>query len=190
MFCPQCGQQQATSDVRFCPRCGFQLAGVAGLIATGGATHADLTQGALVGDTPRRKGARLGGKLMLFGIFLAPALAMLSEITGTPDELAMFGMIVFLAGLLRLVYAAIFEDGPFRRQAKQPSLYAPPAAQGMFAPPASAASLPPARSVPAGLYAPPRGDTAEIVYRPSVTEGTTRLLDEERDSAGALDRNS
>jgi hypothetical protein len=162
---------------------------VTGLLATGGATHADVTQGVAVGDTPRRKGARLGGKLMLFGIFLAPALAMMSEIIGTPEELALIGMILFLAGLLRLIYAFIFEDGPFRRQ-KGTALYAPPAAPGMFTPPTSVSALPPSQSVPARAYAPPRADTGEIVYRPSVTEGTTRLLDDERESARALDRNS
>ncbi|HYH86821.1 MAG TPA: zinc ribbon domain-containing protein, partial [Pyrinomonadaceae bacterium] len=165
MFCPQCGQQQASSDVRFCPRCGFQLAGVSGLLATGGATHADATQGLIVGDTPRRKGARLGGKLMLFGIFLGPVLAMMSEIIGSPEELALFGVIVFMAGLLRLIYAFIFEDGPFRRQ-KQTALYAPPVSQSMFTPPTSASALPPPQSVPARAYTPPRANTAEIVYQP------------------------
>jgi hypothetical protein len=190
MFCPQCGQQQASSDVRFCPRCGFQLAGVTGLLATGGAMQAEVPQSlAVVGETPRRKGARLGGKLMLFGIFLGPALAIMSEITGSPEELAAIGALVFIAGLMRLIYAFIFEDGPFRRQ-KQSALYVPPAAQGMFTPPTSASALPPTQGVPARAYAPPRANTAEIVYRPSVTEGTTRLLDEERDSARASDRNS
>ena len=190
MFCPQCGQQQVSNDGRFCPRCGFQLGGVVGLLATGGATSADLTQGLAVGgDTPRRKGARLGGKLMLFGIFLGAALAMMSEITGAPEELSMIGALVFMAGLLRLIYAFIFEDGPFRRQ-KQTVLYAPPVAQPVFTPQASASALPPAQGVPARAYAPPRTDTAEIVYQPSVTEGTTRLLEDERESARTIDRNS
>lgn len=187
MFCPQCGQQQASNDVRFCPRCGFQLGSVTGLLVTGGIPPANVEQGLASGDTPRRKGARLGGKLMLFGIFLGPALAMMSEITGSPEELALFGVLLFMAGFLRLIYAFIFEDGPFRRQ-KQQSLYATPVAPSLFTPP-TASALPPA-SVQAGAYVPPRVNTAEIVYRPSVTEGTTRLLDDERESARALDRDS
>ena len=101
----------------------------------------------------------------------------------------MIGALVFMAGLLRLIYAFIFEDGPFRRQA-QTVLYAPPVAQAVFTPQTSASALPPAQGVPARAYAPPRTDTAEIVYQPSVTEGTTRLLEDERESARAIDRNS
>ena len=32
MFCPQCGQQQASDATRFCSRCGFQLEAVAGAL--------------------------------------------------------------------------------------------------------------------------------------------------------------
>ncbi|MBC7929692.1 MAG: zinc ribbon domain-containing protein [Rubrivivax sp.] len=187
MFCPQCGQQQASSEVRFCSRCGFQLGAVTGLLSTGGIPSANVEQGIAVGDTPRRKGARLGGKLILFGIFLIPALAIMSAIVGSPEELALVGLILFLAGLLRLIYAFIFEDGPFRRQ-KQPTAYAMPVAPNLFTPPPVSA-LPPS-GMQATAYVPPRANTGEIVYRPSVTEGTTRLLDNERESARALDRDS
>jgi hypothetical protein len=54
--------------------------------------------------------------------------------------------------------------------------------QTQFAPPPQAVSaLPPPQSQPAQTYVPPRPDTAELGYRPSVTEGTTRLLERERD---------
>ena len=36
MYCPQCGQQQVSIDLRFCSRCGFQLGGVTELLASGG----------------------------------------------------------------------------------------------------------------------------------------------------------
>ena len=178
MFCPQCGQQQASDAARFCSRCGFQLAAVFGLLATRGAAPELASEAVPVPESPRRKGAQLGGKLMLSGLFLAPALAALSEIIGTPDELALVGVIVFMAGLFRLLYALIFEDGPYRRQLQRQQVYAPPA---QFAPPREASALPPQQAAPARGYAPPRADTAEIAFRPSVTEGTTRLLERERD---------
>ncbi|MDT7687917.1 MAG: hypothetical protein QOJ70_2863 [Acidobacteriota bacterium] len=178
MFCPQCGQQQASDAARFCSRCGFQLEAVSGLLVTGGAAPELAVEAVPIPETPRRKGARLGGKLMLSGMFLAPVLAMLSELIGTPDELALLGVIVFMAGLFRLLYALIFEDGPYRRQLQQQQVYVPPA---QFAP-REASALPPSQGVPARAYAaPPRAETGEIAYRPSVTEGTTRLLDDERD---------
>ena len=179
MFCPQCGQQQTSEAARFCSRCGFQLAAVSGLLATGGAAPEPAFEAVPAPASPRRKGARLGGKLMLSGMFLGPALAMLSEIIGTPEELGLVGVMVFMAGMFRLLYALIFEDGPYRRQLQRQQVYAPPA---QFAgPPREAAALPPQQAMPARGYVPPRADTGEIAFRPSVTEGTTRLLDRERD---------
>lgn len=182
MFCPQCGQQQqAFEAARFCSRCGFQLAAVAGLLATGGVPRELAYEAAPAPDTPRRKGARLGGKLMLSGLFLMPVLGILSEVIGTPGELALFGLLAFMAGLFRLLYAFIFEDGPFRRQLYRQQFYAPPA---QFAPPREASALQPPpqqQGTHAHGYAPPRVNTADLSYRPSVTEGPTRLLDRERD---------
>ena len=178
MFCPQCGQQQASDAARFCSRCGFQLDAVSGLLLTGGVPPAYASQGELVPESPRRKGARLGGKVMLTGLFLAPALGLASELIGTPDELAIIGIIIFLAGIFRLLYALIFEQGTDRSRPAPTQGYVPPA---QFAPPRQASALPPQQTTPAHGYVPPRADTGEIVYRPSVTEGTTRLLDKELD---------
>jgi len=178
MFCPQCGQQQASDAARFCSRCGFQLAAVAGLLATNGVGPEMAMEAVPAPPSPKRKGAQLGGKLMLSGLFLAPALGLLSEMIGTPEELVILGVIVFLAGLSRLLYALLFEDGPYRQHLVRQPAYVPPAQ--VVAPP-TASMLPPPTAAPARAYAPPRAETGEIVYRPSVTEGTTRLLADERD---------
>jgi hypothetical protein len=180
MFCPQCGQQQVSDAARFCSRCGFQLGAVSGLLATGGRGGAPepVFDAVPAPPSPKRKGAQLGGKLMLSGMFLGLALALLSELIGTPDELAIVGFIVFLAGLFRLLYALLFEDGPYRTQLQRQPAHVP---QPQFAPPQAVSALPPQQSQPARAYAPPRPDTAEQGYRPSVTEGTTRLLKREPD---------
>ena len=185
MYCPQCGQQQISGEVRFCSRCGFQLEGVNGLMASGGAMPLAATQGAEWKESPRRVGARLGGKLMLFGIFLIPALGILHEITKAPEEIMLFGVLCLLAGFLRLVYAMIFEQGPYRQPKGLPQVvYATAPPHQLATPARGAAELPPAQGAPARSYVPPRTDTAEISYRPSVTENTTRLLgeQEERDA--------
>ena len=180
MYCPQCGQQQVSNEVRFCSRCGFQLEGVSSLMAGGGVMPLTAMQSAEWQETPRRKGARLGGKLILFGIFLIPTLGIIHEITKAPEEIMLFGVLCFLAGFLRLIYAMIFEQGPFRQPKTQPQFVYAPAPNQLATPPRVAPELPPARS-----YVPPaRTDTAEMSYRPSVTENTTRLLaeQEERDA--------
>lgn len=180
MFCPQCGQQQASDAARFCSRCGFQLGAVSGLLATGGVGPEILTEAVPAPPSPRRKGAQLGGKLLLSGMFLAPALAALSDIVGVNDEIALLGVIVMMAGFFRLLYALLFEDGPYRRQLQRQPTFVP---QQQFAPPREASALPPAQGMPARGYVPPRADTSDLAYRPSVTEGTTRLLDRERDES-------
>jgi len=179
MFCPQCGQQQVSDAARFCSRCGFQLAAVAGLLTTNGAAPELAFEAVPAPPSPKRRGVQLGGKLMLSGLFLAPALAALSEIVGANPEIGLLGMIVFMAGLFRLLYALLFEDGPYRRQLQRQPAYV--RQQPQFAPPQAASALPPPQSQPARPYAPPRPDTAELSYRPSVTEGTTRLLERDRD---------
>ena len=36
MYCPQCGQQQLSDNLRFCSRCGFPLEVVLQILGTGG----------------------------------------------------------------------------------------------------------------------------------------------------------
>ena len=108
MFCPQCGQQQASDAARFCSRCGFQLAAVSGLLATGGrgAAPEPLFEAVPAPPSPKRKGVQLGGKLMLSGMFLGPALGLLSELIGSPDELA-------IVGVNRMMIRPMWRDGQF-----------------------------------------------------------------------------
>ena len=88
MFCPQCGQQQASDAARFCSRCGFQLAAVAGLLTTNGAAPGPALEVVAAPESPRRVGARFGGKLMLSGIFLAIALGISSLFVFLPMGVA------------------------------------------------------------------------------------------------------
>lgn len=180
MYCPQCGQQQVSDAARFCSRCGFQLEAVSGLLATGGrgAAPEPVFEAVPAPPSPKRKGVQLGGKLMLSGIFLIPILAAMAEMFHLQEEIALGGVMLLVAGLFRLIYAILFEDGPYRRQLQRPTAYVP---QSQFAPPQAVSALPPPQAQPAQTYVPPRPETAELSYRPSVTEGTTRLLERERD---------
>jgi hypothetical protein len=178
MFCPQCGQQQAISEVRFCQRCGFQLAAVAGLLATNGAPLVSQTEGDAAAESPRRRGVRQGAALMMIGIFIIPLFFILNELFGVRDEIGMIGLLGIIGGFLRILYAAFFESGKPAARALEGAGGGVTAALGK-AP--RAAELPPAYTAPARAYAAARPDTSELVQRPSVTEGTTRLLDEEAD---------
>lgn len=187
MHCPKCGQAQVSDEVRYCSRCGFPLRGVTELLASGG------TLPTLVANnnnepnlmSPRRKGARQGGKLMLVGAFLVPILALMHAIIGLPGEFLIIGLIIFLIGLARLLYAAIFEDRTAIEVLPDQMnvVHAPPLMSqlGTSAQPRGVLSSPPPMSS-VESYRPPQVNTADMAYRPSITENTTRLLEQEDSS--------
>src|SRR6185503_8192865 len=116
-------------------------------------------------DSPRRKGIRRAGKLMffsgvLFVVFLAISLAV-DE--GGP---MIVPVLVFFVSLVMMLYARLFSDktAPVINQAAVNS--AP-----------TRSSLPPATSIP--INSRPQVRTNELAQPPSVTDHTTKLLDNE-----------
>src|SRR5258707_3930235 len=132
MFCPRCGQQQATDALRFCSRCGFPIEGVMMLLANGGM----LPQYPLLDGeqkiSPRRKGVKQGALLFLLGVVLVPILAVFTSFA--PGRLGnMFefftilsALLCFTGGPLRMLFAAIFEEGAPPRQLLAPSSFVSP----------------------------------------------------------------
>src|SRR6266702_321265 len=141
MFCPRCGQQQATDSMRFCSHCGFSMEGVMHLLARGGMLPQYQPQGEKT-ISPRRKGVKQGASLLLIGAILVPVLGVMSGFA--PGRLenvfaffaAVAAIICFVGWPLRMLYAAIFEDGA------QAPRFAPTSG---YASPASATSIGPAR---------------------------------------------
>lgn len=185
MYCPKCGQSQVSAEVRFCSRCGFPLVGVADLLLTGGqpSVHtAGIESKAARPMSPRRCGVRRGGAILLSSLFLIPFFLIMHEVIGLPGEFALLGVIGVIGALLRIIYAAFFEEGAPRPThfIPQPQLYSPPP----IAPRMNAASqemLPPVQPQGAPSYRQPQVDTAQIMHPPSVTDHTTRLLDKQSD---------
>ena len=177
MFCPRCGQQQVVEELRFCPRCGFTLGFVAELLTNNGMMPAHLVPDYAPARelSPRRKGVRQGGMVMLVGGALVPILGILGAATGVGGEMALLGVILFIAGLARLLYAAIFQDS---YPEAQPGALPPPPQQRAaphFQPAQPRAQLPQHQHPAPTSFR--RADTAELVAPPaSVTENTTRLL--------------
>ena len=80
MYCPNCGQQQISNEMRFCSRCGLGLSGLAEWLAGGGLPAKRADEAPVTADSPRRKGVRRAAKLMffsgaLFVVFLVICLA-------------------------------------------------------------------------------------------------------------------
>lgn len=179
MHCPRCGQQQVTEAVRFCSRCGFLLEGITQLLASGGMLPAIQEAVGTKQVSPRGKGVRQGAALLLAGAVLVPVLGVFYSYLGFPPEMiiALAALLCFLGGPLRMLYAAIFEEGaPKRLYAAPPPAYVVPA---MMAPPGASARggmLPPPAANPASAWRSPQ-QSGEIASPPSVTDNTTRFLE-------------
>jgi hypothetical protein len=179
MFCPQCGQQQASGMIRFCSRCGFPLDGVIQLLGNGGMLPVYRSPDEPVPISPRRKGVKQGGLLLLSGAVLVPILGIFASYSGGPflEILAALAAIIcFVGGPLRMLFAAVFEEGaPKPVRAYGPS--APMHVPAQFGPQRQSPALQPPLARPPAAWR--RPNTAELANPPSVTENTTRLLDKE-----------
>jgi len=177
MFCPKCSQLQPSDEMRFCSRCGFALSGVAILVENDGVIPQVTIQ-------PGQKLTASRKKVMVeSGIFTAIFWTLLIFSTlafnfGGPFELiaklaALLFFFLGLIGLLRFLYGFLFV-----KDLAQPAYDAFSAtSQGALGETSRRAALPGQRDVPVSDYQ-RRGHTKEMLPQPSVTEHTTRLLDE------------
>ena len=171
--------------MRFCSRCGFPLEGAMVLLAHGGSLpNYQPPQGEKT-ISPRRRGVKQGALLMLIGAVLVPLLGVLASFApgriGTPFEFftAAAAILCFVGGPLRMLFAAIFEEGAPTSQFVAPPFYAQ---RGIPAQPARVSALPPpAIRPPTAPWR--RPETAEVLQPPSVTDHTTRLLDKSEPEA-------
>ena len=171
MFCPNCGQQQASDETRFCSRCGFQLGVVKAVLAAGVGDEAQADVRRVPDAARRKKDLTLGAALMfLFALFVAAATVELppghsNRIIVLVVAWLLLTLLINLRPLLRYFFGGAG------------------AAEGTEAGGAARLSggrrdsaLPPARAVPASEAGGRRFDTAEVAEPPSVAERTTNLL--------------
>ena len=177
--------------MRFCSRCGFALAGVTDLLARGGVTaaaqEASKTGPQVRGLSPRQKGTRAGLMQMLSGLLVVPVIAILSHNIFGWEELIipLAALITFVGGLLRIIYARLYEDDTPEPWTDPLPAHAAAPAPAQLSGRARVSALPPRQGFPARDFAPRRANTAELVPPPpSVTENTTRLLDEDKAPRG------
>jgi hypothetical protein len=183
MYCPQCGQQQASSEMRFCSRCGFPMSGVAELLAQGGSLRSADEEAQEQTLSPRRRGVRQGVMMMLSGAVIVPILAILNSFVYGPSILNLLvpisAVICFAGGLMRVLYALLFEQNTPEVKHDRPA-YVPPVLPAQLSAGVRTSALPPAQSRPVSDFTARRVNTAELVPPQSITENTTRLLDEDK----------
>src|SRR6185295_6013983 len=169
MYCPNCGQQQVSDEMKFCSRCGLALSGLADWLA-GGALPVRREEAVQISaDSPRRKGIRRAAKLMFFSGVLFPIFLVISIAIDEPGPLAIPFIIFFISAVMML-YARIFSDKTAASNYQAPQTSALGSARG---------SLPPPTSIPIPAAGRQQVRTNELAQPPSVTDHTTRLLDNE-----------
>ena len=180
MYCPNCSQEQVSDEMRFCSRCGFLLSGVRELVVTGGAPVVRGTDAQLEQLSCSQRGVRRGAGMMLASLVLALVVALLSAID---DGFAVLGLVPFLCfviGFGLVVYGAFLAKKRAPRAIDVASQrHVAPLMAGQSGAPARTPELSPPRFAPIERITAKRTETAEMVQPPSVTENTTRLLDEE-----------
>src|SRR5688572_3140788 len=163
MFCPKCGFQQASEDIRFCSRCGLPIAGLPDWLAGGAITRTEKAP--ISSSSPRRLGITRGGKLMFLSAVLTPIFFGMCFLVDGPGPL-LVPMFLFLIGLSLLLYSRFFlEDVPL--VPAQPQLYGTQDTQRN--------TLPAASNLGMNLSG-KQVRTSELARPPSVTEHTTKLL--------------
>ena len=180
MYCPNCGQQQISDEMRYCSRCGLALTGLLEWLAGGRLPLRAAEEAQVAPDSRRRKNMRRAGKLMFFAGALFPIFLIIALAADEPGPLVIPFLLFFIA-LAWMLYARIFmsKTAPVKYQGAVQSSMPPSALQtSAFGPSAARGSLPPAVANPP---VPGRQQvrTNELAQRPSVTEHTTRLLDNE-----------
>ena len=178
MHCPQCGQKQISPEMRFCKSCGFSLDGVKQLLATDGIPSTPDKESPKDRQSPRRKGVRQGVILLFISMVFMPFIDLIGKPQGN-----FLPMIFLMAGLMRILYAVIFQEGAPRNKQQARSLPNVGAVTtDQLGTETRGSALPPSHTVPASVFSAPQMGTAKIVSQPSVTEHTTKLLNESQDS--------
>jgi hypothetical protein len=173
MYCPNCGQQQVSDEMRFCSRCGLALSGLAEWLARGGVPEKDEGKLPVAAHSPHRKNMRRAAKLMFFSGAIFPIFLIISIAEGIGEPL-IFPFVVFFASLAWMLYARLFSDK------NAPVTFPAAAAQtSTLGSSPSRSSLPPATNMPIPDMRRQQVRTNELAQPPSVTENTTRLLDNE-----------
>lgn len=179
VYCPRCSQEQISNETRFCSRCGFLMTGIAEIVFQGGVPQ-QLEPNTEKKVSPRRRGFKQGAGMFLLGILIVPIMAIFQELFRFPDEIvALFAVIFFLGGILRMIYALFESSNPADKTLEENAFQT---AQKLLNKNPQTNALPPSQSVPASSYVPPMQgswrDTNDLTPT-SVSESTTKLLKDE-----------
>jgi hypothetical protein len=133
-------------------------------------------------DSPRRRGIKKGLFIFLLTFLVVPIVSILTIMVGAePFGVAIASIILFVGGILRMVYALMFESSEPLGKTADHSVYQ--TAANILGGNREQNALPPSQSMPASSYMPPvQGKWRETndLEPSSVTDPTTKLLEKDR----------
>lgn len=178
MYCPKCGQERISQETSFCSRCGFLLTGVTDLLQTGGLIPISGQKPTGV-STPKSRGLKQGVFILLLTFLVVPLIAIISVMLGLkPWAVAISSIVLFVGGLLRIIYAAMFESSVPTSSIHEENVMKNTLGRGPF----SGNALPPQQSVPVSSYGPPQAgrwqDTSDLAPA-NISEKATQLLEKD-----------
>lgn len=180
MYCPRCGQQQFSEEIRFCSRCGLPLNLVAEVLSHGGTLPQLAEIYKQKGFFNRSNGIKLGLVWFLLMTFLVtPILA----IAGGEEVVAITAVLGFFGGILIMLFSIFF----LKNDSKMPNAFANQNANesaNYLGGNQGNNRLPPQQTMPASTYAAPAPgawqSNTDDLQPTSVTEETTKLLKKEK----------
>lgn len=183
MYCPRCGQEQVSGDLRFCPGCGLQMGLIAEILANGGILPQLLELAKKRKFFTRKNGIFFGVTWFIFFILI---MTPLWGIIGV-DELAGVSAIFGVFGSLLIMLFSLFmlpseKSIPIDAARMHGNLHNPTGLRGQNV---NQNALPPQQTQSAQDYISPQAgmwqapDTGDMVGQGSVTENTTKLLRKE-----------
>ncbi|MGI8468165.1 MAG: zinc ribbon domain-containing protein [Pyrinomonadaceae bacterium] len=172
MYCPRCGQEQTSENIRFCSRCGFLLETVAEVLANGGVLPQLLELKEKKTLLTRKNGIVFSLYWFIFFVLILTSLFGIMDVNTLPAMSAIIGVFGALMWLiasfifLKKPSANFFQELPARHQNLSGT---------------ARNTLPPPQSQPVESYVAPVNNwktppTGEVARPPSVTEETTKLL--------------
>lgn len=166
MYCLKCGKEQPAGQNRFCTQCGFAFEEAVRLLTNEKQPPPSAAASGKNKLSDRAKGI-LQGIIMfplLFGLFAMLIVIYDNIDVGTMDATYSAITLILLMSLVRILYAAFFEEGKKRQQTKSQEPKLPP-------------SLPPPSTLMDDLHT-IRKKTGELFQRGSITEHPTQPLHE------------
>lgn len=182
MYCPRCGQEQISHELRFCSKCGLPLNLVTEIVNSGGTLPQLAELYKKKSWLTRSFGMKIG---LVWFLVIDLVLVPLAAVTDAPGEaVALLAILGFVTGLLIAVLSLLFLKNEPTNSLPM-SFGQNEAAQNLSRNQQGKNALPPQQSIPVSDFVPPSAiswkshDTNDLARPSSVTEETTKLLEKD-----------